>query len=183
MLRRYLWPTVLILSTALVFLTQALNLPVVSPLVMAWFLLLCPGLAIAQLLPIKPLSNQIGLAFALSIALSTLLAEFMAFTHLWSPDAVLWVLAGLTISCALLQVRALRQAGRIGERPEQWQHSHASNVPDVLAHLLAEQPVATIDFTRPALPQAETAPHFMQQMYYRPKRHLTFNRASGKSAH
>jgi len=104
MLQIYRWPIVLILSTLLVMVSQIVNLPVIGPLLQTWFFLVCPGIAIVGLLPIKQFSIQISLVFALSIAVNTILAEIMAFTHFWSPAVALFLLACLTVSGAILQV-------------------------------------------------------------------------------
>lgn len=109
MLPSYRWPLILVLSTILVMVSQKVNLPVISPFLTAWFFLVCPGIAIVGLLPVKQISIQISLVFALSIAVNTILAEIMAFTHVWSPTSVLFLLACLTIGGAILQVRQSRQ--------------------------------------------------------------------------
>lgn len=110
MLYTYRWPIILVCSTMLAMVSQLINLPVISPFFMAWFFLACPGIAIVGLLPIKPFSIQISLIFALSIAVNTILAEIMAFTHFWSPTNALLLLAAIVISGAILQVRQNRQS-------------------------------------------------------------------------
>lgn len=109
MVQTYRWPLVLILSTILVSTTQLLYIPVITPLLLTWFFLVCPGIAIVGLLPVKQLSIQISLVFALSIAVNTMLAEIMAFTHLWSPVSTLLLITGLSIGGAILQVWQSRQ--------------------------------------------------------------------------
>ena len=109
MQRSYRWPFVLLLSTILVGVTQMLYMPVITPLVMCWFFLVCPGIAIVGLLPVKQISIQVSLVFALSMAVNTLLAELMAFTHLWSPTSALLLIAGISLGGAMLQVWQSRQ--------------------------------------------------------------------------
>ena len=109
MLQTYRWPLVLILSTILVMVSQTVNIPVLSPLLMAWFFLVCPGVALVGLLPVKQISIQVSLVFALGIAVNTILAELMAFTHRWSPDGALVLLVCLTLGCAILQVRQAKR--------------------------------------------------------------------------
>lgn len=109
MRQSYRWPFVLLLSTLLVGITQIFYIPVITPLVMSWFFLVCPGIAIVGLLPVKQISIQVSLIFALSIAVNTMLAEIMAFTHLWSPVSTLLLIAGLSIGGAILQVWQSRQ--------------------------------------------------------------------------
>ena len=178
MSRTYLWPTVLILSTGFALITQKIDLPVISPLMMAWFLLVCPGLAIVQLLPIHPFSNQIGLAFALSIALNTLIAEVMAFTQLWSPSVAFLLLACLTVACALHQVYRVRQAAQVAQ-------PHRRAIEDKIAPppLLVEPTRVAIErewapLQQTVAPTEYAQPHFIQQMYYRPKRPAIGKRGS-----
>lgn len=184
MSRAYLWPTVLILSTGLALITQKIDLPVVSPLMMAWFLLVCPGLAIVQLLPIQPLSNQIGLVVALSIALNAIIAEFMAFTHLWSPTVAFLLLGCLTVTCALYQVHIVRQARRAaaGQAAVVAQPNSRAIAGKVAPPPLLVEPTQAV-FERgwsPLQPTATRTEHaqsdFIQQMYYRPKRPAIVNR-------
>ncbi len=109
MRQSYRWPFVLLLSTILVGVTQMLYVPVITPLVMSWFFFVCPGIAIVGLLPVKQISIQVSLVFALSMAVNTLLAEFMAFTHFWSPTSALLLIAGISLGGAILQVWQSRQ--------------------------------------------------------------------------
>lgn len=111
MVQTYRWPLVLILSTMLVSATQLRYIPVITPLLMTWFFLVCPGIAIVGLLPVKQISIQISLVCALSMAVNTILAEIMAFAHLWSPTRALLLLAALVVSGAILQVWQSRRPG------------------------------------------------------------------------
>lgn len=75
-------------------------LDVASPvraLVVTTFLLLGPGLAILDVWDLVSGWFGIALAFALSIALATLVATAQLYTGTWSPDHALIVLALATV--------------------------------------------------------------------------------------
>lgn len=75
-----------------------------------WFLLICPGMAFIPLLRLPSASSEWTLAIALSLALSTLVPEFMLYTVRWSPQASLVLLVSLSLLGAILQLLLLRQA-------------------------------------------------------------------------
>ena len=87
--------------------------PPLQPLLLFWFLLVCPGMAFVRLLEIADHVVELTLAVALSLALDALTSETMVLARLWSPLWALLVLAGLSIAGATVQLRCMlgRDAG------------------------------------------------------------------------
>jgi len=56
------------------------------------FLVVCPGLGLANMTQISDRAAVLVTAVAMSIAIDTLLSEAMAYAKMWSPDAALAVL-------------------------------------------------------------------------------------------
>jgi hypothetical protein len=84
---------------------QALRAPVVI-----LFLCVVPGAAIVRLLEIDALAIELALAVGLSLALSGVTAAGLLYAHLWSPLAVLLIVAGATVAVGLRDL----QLGRLG---------------------------------------------------------------------
>ncbi len=80
------------------------------PVILFLFMLVIPGLAYTRLFHFSDLLAEIILAIALSLVTSTILAELMVFTHLWSPNAGLAVLIMISLAGVGLQVRNQQQA-------------------------------------------------------------------------
>ena len=70
-----------------------------APAVFA-FVLVCPGLAVVRLLPLRDRLEQVVLAVALGLSLTTLAAGGMAVSHILQPAMVLVALAALCTAAA-----------------------------------------------------------------------------------
>ena len=70
-----------------------------APAVFA-FVLVCPGLAVVRLLPLRDRLEQVVLAVALGLSLTALAAEGMAVSHILQPAMVLVALAALCTAAA-----------------------------------------------------------------------------------
>lgn len=72
------------------------------------FLLLCPGLALAEVLEIRDLAQRLAIAIAASLALDTLLSLLLIYVGAFSLAVTVSILAALTLTalCTAL-VRAL----------------------------------------------------------------------------
>jgi uncharacterized membrane protein len=72
------------------------------------FLLLCPGLALAELLDVRDLAQRLAIAIAASLALDTLLSLLLVYAGAFSIPVIVSILAALTLTalCAAL-VRAV----------------------------------------------------------------------------
>lgn len=62
------------------------------------FLLLCPGLALAELLEIRDLAQRLAIAIAASLALDTLLSLLLVFAGAFSIPVIVSILAAVTLS-------------------------------------------------------------------------------------
>jgi hypothetical protein len=98
------WPSIL-LSSAIAAGIVALAFPgtTICLVVMAWFLLVCPGMTIVRFLNLREPATEWALAIALSIAIDGIVASLTLFVGLWSPPAIL----GALIAICFLGVIAL----------------------------------------------------------------------------
>jgi hypothetical protein len=99
-----LWPWVIAASIAGAVAASGLPNPA-RAIIVFWFLLVVPGMAIVPLLGVRNLATGLTLAIAASLALDALVAEAMVLAKLWSPTAGLAILAALSLAGAALQLR------------------------------------------------------------------------------
>lgn len=71
-----------------------------------WFLLACPGLALAPLVRLHDALGTVTVAIALSIAIDTIVASALLYCGAWSPAAAYAILAAITIGGAARQLAA-----------------------------------------------------------------------------
>ncbi len=105
------WPIIVMVSAAAA--TAAVAAPAASPvrvIVVAWFMLVCPGLAYVGLLRLNRPLAEVMLSIALSLAIDAIVAEVMALSNTWSPAAGLTVLVALSMTGAVLQLIVLWRA-------------------------------------------------------------------------
>ena len=113
----WLWPAIIIGSAVAVsaVVLGDLSSPI-RPVLVLWFLLVCPGLAFVRLLRIKDLGNELTLAIALSLAIDSILAMVMIYAKLWSPKGGLSVLISLCVIGVMLQIRVMYRHAHGPER-------------------------------------------------------------------
>ena len=115
--RTLLWPAAIVLSVVLagvaVFLPQSSPLRV---LLAFWFLLVCPGMAFVRLFHLHDILVEITLAIALSIAIDTLVAEFLVLTSTWSPLRALAIVGLISLVGVALQLRQANPSLTGGQR-------------------------------------------------------------------
>ena len=61
-----------------------------QPLLVGWFLLVCPGMAFVPLLRVGSPLLELALGAAVSIGLGVVVGQVMVFTDMWSPLEVCW---------------------------------------------------------------------------------------------
>jgi hypothetical protein len=106
MTRNLFWPILIIFSAIFSgLLAWSDSESAVRPIFLAWFVLVCPGMAVVGLLRLRDLVTEIVLSIALSLALGTLVAELQVLTRQWSPATVLAILIGISLVGALLQLK------------------------------------------------------------------------------
>lgn len=107
-----LWPVVITASAAMAVATALLDTgPPVQPLLVIWFLLVCPGMAFVRLLRLPGLVLQWILAIVVSIALGVVVSQAFLYLHYWSPVAGLVTLAAFSLVGVILQL--LQDAGEL----------------------------------------------------------------------
>jgi hypothetical protein len=95
---------VIVASCAAVVLSTALGAPQPARTTITfWFFLSCPGLALVGMIGIRDRLAEAMLAIALSVALDTAVALVMVLARVWSPDAGLAVLIGISLLGSALQ--------------------------------------------------------------------------------
>lgn len=81
----------------------------VQPVLVLWFVLVCPGLALVGLVrPRSPLF-ALTLSIAVSCALAVVVAQALLFAGTWSPVAGLVVLAALTTTAVGVDLLGVRR--------------------------------------------------------------------------
>jgi len=78
-------------------------LPVLRPILVFGFLLVCPGWAFVRLLPIQDPIQQAILAIALSLAIDTVVAVVLLYSGAWSSSTGLLILIAISIAGSLIR--------------------------------------------------------------------------------
>jgi uncharacterized membrane protein len=97
--RRCVLPT-LLLSSVLILgaILLAGGESALRTLLTVWFLVACPGLALAPLVGLRDALGTVTVAIALSIALDTIVAGALIYADAWSPVAAFMILAAITVA-------------------------------------------------------------------------------------
>jgi hypothetical protein len=103
-------------------------------------ILLCviPGMALVGLVNPDSFAIELSLSIALSLAISGLTAGVLVYAHLWSPTAVVVIVASISLAGALRDVRL----GPLRERARPFRPLHAGAAPPGTGSL----PAVTISF-------------------------------------
>src|SRR5215210_5636968 len=101
------WAAVLPASAlvALVFVIADIHAPL-RPVVILWFLFICPGMAVVRLLALQDPPSELMLAVVISVALATGTALAMVYTTFWSPRLGVILLAAFTLAATYLPLVA-----------------------------------------------------------------------------
>jgi hypothetical protein len=87
-----------------------LGVPALRILLTAWFLLVCPGLAIILIFQVEDRLSRWTLAIALSLALDALVAGFLLYADMWSYQAGITALMWISLAGLVIQILQVRQA-------------------------------------------------------------------------
>ena len=117
-MNRSLWWPIVISVSAVSSAVLTITGGALRPVVVSWFLLICPGMSVVRLLHIEDFVTELTLAFAFSIAMSTIIAETMVLGGTWSSDGGLFVLILISILCVSWQITEPKQVTGIVEREE-----------------------------------------------------------------
>jgi len=94
----WLWPILLLLSVLATWVVTAVwPAFVLRPLVILWFLAVCPGMAWIRFLRLREPIAEWTLAVATSLVLDALVASVQVYTHHWSPSLTLNILVEICI--------------------------------------------------------------------------------------
>lgn len=104
----WLWPAIIILSTVAVSLVTFVvpDIPL-RPLIVMWFLFVCPGMVVVQFLRLNEPVAEWTLALALSLSIDAIVADILLYAGRWSPTVILIILIGFSFSGAFLQFISL----------------------------------------------------------------------------
>ena len=100
-----LWPIIIILSAIAAGLVNFVipNLTL-RPVIVFWFLFICPGMVVIRFLRLKEPVVEWTLAIALSCAIDTLVASIQLYAGKWSPAGTLTLLIILCLCGAIVQL-------------------------------------------------------------------------------
>jgi hypothetical protein len=106
----WLWPVIIIFSAvAAGFVTFVIPVTPLRAVIVLWFLLICPGMALVRFLPLLASVVEWTLAVALSFAVDAIVAGIQLYAGKWSPTATLLILIGLSIAAAIVQFTTLHR--------------------------------------------------------------------------
>jgi len=107
--RRYvlklIWPAVIILSALAAGLVNFVFPGLVGrPIVLLWFLCVCPGMMLIRFFQLKEPVTAWTLAIALSLAIDAAVASIQMYSGYWSPPIALVIIMGICIIGVLIQI-------------------------------------------------------------------------------
>ncbi len=120
--RQWIWPLVLLFS-AIAAGISAFALPgtLLCLVVVLWFLVVCPGMAVVRHLNLKEPQAEWTLAIALSLALDVIVASIELYAGAWFPPGILGILITVCVVGAigpfvLTPLASLTRTGRTGRK-------------------------------------------------------------------
>ena len=107
--RSLLWPAVIILSALAAGIVNFV-LPAVEgrPIIVMWFLFVCPGMALVRFFRLNEAIAEWTLAVALSLSIDAFVAGIQLYAGHWSPPLTLGILIGFCVICATTQTLKLK---------------------------------------------------------------------------
>ena len=104
----WLWPTIIIFSAIAVGLvTFVIPDTPVRPVIVIWFLIVCPGMVLVRSLRLHTPIVEWILALTLSFAIDAIVAGIELYAGRWSPTSILEILIGLCIGGAVVQLTTM----------------------------------------------------------------------------
>jgi hypothetical protein len=101
-------PMVIILSALVANVVNFVFPSIVGrPVIVMWFLFVCPGLVLIRFLKLKEPIVEWTLAIALSLATDSVVASIQMYTGHWSPSVTLLILTGFCIVVEFVQFALL----------------------------------------------------------------------------
>jgi hypothetical protein len=114
----WLWQVIIILSTiATALVTFVFPETPLRPIVVMWFLLICPGMMLVRFLRLNQVVVEWVLALALSLSIDAIVSGVVLYTGLWSPAAILNIIICLNLAGAIAQLEMLNLKSSRREYP------------------------------------------------------------------
>lgn len=102
--RSLLWPMIILFSALAAGLVNFLFPNLIGrPIIVMWFLFICPGMMVIRFFQLKEPITEWTLAIALSIAIDGLVAGLQLYSGHWSPFATLGIIMAITSLGAIIQ--------------------------------------------------------------------------------
>jgi hypothetical protein len=116
----WLWPTIIILSAgAASLVTFVMPASPMRPIVVMWFLFICPGIAPVRLLRLNEPVVEWTLAIALSIAMDAIVAGIQLYVGRWSPTLTLEIVIVLSLAGVIIQLTTMHSRTTLSSSPIQ----------------------------------------------------------------
>jgi len=101
----WLWPTIIIFSALAASLVNFVFTGIaIRPIIVFWFLFICPGMTVIRFLRLKEPAVEWTLAIALSFAIDAIVAGIQLYAGKWSPTATLGILIGFCFIGSAIQL-------------------------------------------------------------------------------
>jgi hypothetical protein len=102
---KLVWPVVIIFSALAASLVNFVFPDLVGrPIVVMWFLCVCPGMMLIRFFQLKEPVTEWTLAIALSLAIDAAVAGIQVYSGHWSPPITLVIIIGICIIGVLTQI-------------------------------------------------------------------------------
>lgn len=99
------WPVVIILSALAASLVNFVFPDLVGrPIVVMWFLCVCPGMMLIRFFQLREPITEWTLAIALSLAIDAAIAGIQMYSGHWSPSITLVIITGICIIGVFIQM-------------------------------------------------------------------------------
>ena len=112
----WIWPLIILISAVGTILVVFWDFaPGFRPVVVLWYLLICPGMAYVRLLNLRDLLAEWVLAVALSVSIDAIVSGVMLYAGFWYPLYALLFVISVSVLGVVLQVFSLN--ARVLPRP------------------------------------------------------------------
>lgn len=107
---KLLWPMILILSALAAGLVSFVFPDIVGrPIVLTWFLFVCPGMTLIRFFQLKEPAIEWTLAIALSFVIDTAIASIQMYSGNWSPSITLAIIIAICLIGVFVRIIQIRR--------------------------------------------------------------------------
>ncbi|HYT43428.1 MAG TPA: hypothetical protein VEP90_13905 [Methylomirabilota bacterium] len=101
----WLWPAIIIVSALAAGLVNFVIPEAVGrPIIVMWFLFVCPGMVLVRFFRLEEPISQWTIAIALSLSIDALVAGIQMYAGRWFPAGTLGILIGFCLIGAIIQI-------------------------------------------------------------------------------